>query len=556
MTRVRAIAALLCASLVLGAAVGTGSAAATSTPVGLVMYVHPGSGGAWSSHVLAGIAAGASPPAIASFGDVVVLAERADNGDLVVAEGTLLGSFVSTDLSESLDAPLAAGTPVVTASRGSFTVWYRTTTGDLEVATQPAAPGPWSVVDVSTLTGGPTLLGDPFVVRAAQGATAYAVVTGGLVDEFVAPVGPSGSWQQSDPTDGLVYPSLSGDLAVFEAPGAPSATVILGVASDDDVVELSDEAAPHGVGPWAFTDLTERGAPPASGPISAIGGTSRFATYVSWGSDEVLSLTTGLPSGFSVENLSNVDQLWPQSTFAPSLVTMPHGTSVVAPASGGDLLLVSISPQPRLLDASFEPATGEYVASSVASTLVGDAVAMVAVDGGPIASSPLRTRIAELATSFDQEHSGYQTAPKWSDCNRFTAWFGRGSSQGCPRGTAAEAWCSDFAQYVWAHAGVPTGGITGWAATFITWGQANHLVQMGTHFTPGVGDAIVWGQRSPLYGTHVAIIVAVQGSQITVVSGNSPGGFPGDGIGVWRWGPFDGATSTVNGYHVLGVVTP
>lgn len=555
MTRIRAIAALLCTSLVVGATVATGSAEATSSPGGLVMYVHPGSGGAWSSHVLDGIVAGASPPSIASFGGDVVLAERAESGDLVVAEGTLLGSFTSTDLSTSLSAPPAAGTPVVTVSRGAVTVWYRTTNDDLEVATQTTGE-PWSLVDVSMLTGGPTLLGDPFVVRTAQAATAYAVVTGGLVDEFVPPVGPAGSWDQSDPTSGLVYPSLSGDLAVFEAPGAPAATVILGVASDDDVVELSDEAAPHGVGTWSFTDLTEHGAPSASGPISAIGGTSRFATYVSWGSDEVLSLTSGLPSGFKVENLSVVDQLWPQSNYAPSLVTMPHGTSVAAPASGGDLLLLSISSQPQLLDTSFEHATGEYVASSVASTRVGGAVAMVALDGGPIASSPLQTRIVDLATSFDQEHAAYQTAPKWSDCNRFTAWFGRGSSQGCPRGTASEAWCSDFAQYVWAHAGVPTGGISGWAATFITWGQANHLVQMGTRFTAGVGDAIVWGQRSPLYGAHVAIIVAVQGSEITVVSGNSPGGFPGDGIGVWRLGPFDGATSTVDGYHVLGVVTP
>jgi hypothetical protein len=100
------------------------------------------------------------------------------------------------------------------------------------------------------------------------------------------------------------------------------------------------------------------------------------------------------------------------------------------------------------------------------------------------------------------------------------------------------------------------GGISGWSASFVTWGQQHHLVQMGTHFTAGVGDAIVWGQRSPLYGTHVAIIVAVDGSNITVVSGNSPSGFPGQGSGVWRWGPFDGASSNVNGYHVLGVVTP
>ena len=71
-----------------------------------------------------------------------------------------------------------------------------------------------------------------------------------------------------------------------------------------------------------------------------------------------------------------------------------------------------------------------------------------------------------------------------------------------------------------------------------------------------MGDAIVWGTGNPLYGTHVAIIVSVLGPYIDVVSGNSGGDFPNYGVGVWRWGPFLGASSTVNGYHVLGVVRP
>jgi hypothetical protein len=559
MMRVRLLVPLLGAAIAASALSAVGSAGATAEPSGLVLFVHPGSGGGWSSHVLDGVAAGASTPSIASIGGEVVLAERADNGDVSVAEGTLLGPFTTVDLSATLLAPQAAGAPVVTTDAGSVSVWYRTTLGDLEVATRATSTAQWTLVDVTTLTGGPTLLGDPYVDESSSaGPMAFAVVTGGIVEQFVPPLGALGSWQQSDPTSGLIYPALTGDVSVFDAPGAPGATVVLGTSTAGDVVELSDEQEqPHGaVGPWRFTDLTVDGAPSASGGLSAFGGSTRFATYDSWGNVEVLSLTSGLPNGFSVQNLSQVDQLWPSSDVAPTLVAMPNGVSVAAPSSTGDLLLVSISTKPRLVDTSFEPATGEYVASAVASTHVGGAVALVADDGGPIAPSSLRMRIAVLATSFDQEHGGYQTAPKWSDCNRFTASFGRGSSQGCPRGTASEAWCSDFAQYVWTHAGVPTGGISGWAASFITWGQQHHLVQMGTHFTPGVGDAIVWGQRSPLYGTHVAIIVAVDGQNLTIVSGNSPGGFPGDGIGVWRWGPFDGPSSTVNGYHVLGVVTP
>jgi hypothetical protein len=187
---------------------------------------------------------------------------------------------------------------------------------------------------------------------------------------------------------------------------------------------------------------------------------------------------------------------------------------------------------------------------------VGDAIVAIAVDGGPIAPTPLERRIALIATGFDQQHRGFQTTPPGSDCNPFTASFGRGSSSGCPPRSAAEEWCSDFAQYVWRSAGVPTTGITGWSATFVTWGALHHRVQFGTHFKARVGDAIVWGTRNPLYGTHVAIIVSVLGRYIDVVSGNSGGDFPHFGVGVWRWGAFLGATSTVNGYRVLGVVQP
>jgi hypothetical protein len=207
-------------------------------------------------------------------------------------------------------------------------------------------------------------------------------------------------------------------------------------------------------------------------------------------------------------------------------------------------------------DLSFEPATSRLVASDVGSTTLGGTAVIVGADGGAIAPTPLATKIALLATSYDQQHARLETTPAGTDCNPFTAAFGRGSRWGCRAGTAAEAWCSDFAQWVWQTAGVHTAGITGWSASFATWGAAHHRVQFGTHFTGAVGDAIVWGTRSPLYGTHVGIIVSVVGRQIDVVSGNSGGDFPGYDEGVWRSGLFDGAPSTVSGYHVLAVVSP
>jgi hypothetical protein len=555
-------AVLLVTILSVGTFVGAGASGATTKPVGLDLFVHPGHGGGWTSHVIAGVAAGDTPPSIVALGGEIALAEQATNGDVVVAEGTLFGHFVTHDLSATVAAPQAAGAPVASkTASGAIWVWYRTTTGDLEVAVQSSKGARWSLTDVTSITGGPELIADPFIAGAGtRTPTAYAVVDGGVVDAFVPPRTRSASWVQGDPTGGLAYPALSGNVAVFQAPGAPAATVVLATSIYGDVIELSNELPEpfEAIGPWHASDLTALGAPGTSGPLSAIGGAVPYATYDAWGSVEALTLTSGLASGFTVENLSNEDQLWPPSLLAPTLVRTPSGPMVAQPATTGDLVLSGVSATPDVVDTSFEPSTGELVGSSVASTMVGSATALVASDAGPIAPTRLQRRIVIFGASYDQDHRGYTTSPTGSDCNMFTAAFARGSTWGCPSGTSSEAWCSDFADFVWSHAGIPTAGITGWAATFITWGRQHHRVQMGTHFKPAVGDAIVWGTPAPLYGTHVAIIASVQGDLISVISGNSPIGFPhADGAwGVWRWGTFDGETSTVNGYPVLGVVAP
>src|ERR1019366_10328734 len=156
---------------------------------------------------------------------------------------------------------------------------------------------------------------------------------------------------------------------------------------------------------------------------------------------------------------------------------------------------------------SYQPATAQLVGSDIGSTNVAGNVALVAASAGPIAPTPLLRRIVLKAASYDQQHRFFETDPHGSYCNPFTAAYGRGSTSGCRAGYSAEEWCSDFAQYVWQTSGIQTNGITAWAATFVEWGAAHHHVQFGTHFTARPGDAIVWGTRSPLYGTHVAIIV-------------------------------------------------
>lgn len=561
MRRRARLAAFLVAVLV-GVGVATVPPAGASAPVrGLDLFVHPGVGGGWASHTIVGVTAGASVPALTAVGGDVVLAQEAEGGDLVVADGTLWGPFTESDLSQTDGAPQAIAAPAAVSVAGAVWVVYRTSTGDLEAAERARGSSSWTLTDVTTATGGPELAGNPFAMATPSGPAVFAVATGGVLEEFLGPLAPAGTWV-AVPVVPTSCPLLAAaDVAAFTAPDTPAATVVLAVGSGGDLVELSDDAtSPAGtVGSWVCTDLSQLGAAPqVSGELSAIGGTTPYAAYGSWGQVEAATVTSGLPGGVHVQGLSSVDDLWPSSPFAPTVVEAPGGPEVAQPSTERNLLLEQISPQPGVSNLTFQPRTTQKVMSAVASTLVGSAMALVATDGGVISTSPRRTRIALLAASFDQQHARYQTTPAGSDCNRFTAWWGRGSTAGCPRGTSSEAWCSDFASYVWAAAGVPVGGIDGWAASFVTWGAQHHLVQWGTRFRAAVGDAIVWGQRSPLYGQHVGIIVWVSadGSTIDVVSGNSGGDYPGYGVGVWRWGAFVGSTSTVLGYPVLGIVAP
>ncbi|MER7672268.1 CHAP domain-containing protein [Kitasatospora sp. NPDC096128] len=96
---------------------------------------------------------------------------------------------------------------------------------------------------------------------------------------------------------------------------------------------------------------------------------------------------------------------------------------------------------------------------------------------------------------------------------------GDGSSNSCGSGGgSAEAWCADFAGWVWARNGVAhLGDLSPSAASFFDYGR-----RYGTlHNTPQVGDAVVFNYN---YGTdradHVALVVAVGGGSVTFVGGN------------------------------------
>ncbi|MEU2627828.1 CHAP domain-containing protein [Kitasatospora sp. NPDC007106] len=81
---------------------------------------------------------------------------------------------------------------------------------------------------------------------------------------------------------------------------------------------------------------------------------------------------------------------------------------------------------------------------------------------------------------------------------------------------APEAWCADFAKWVWARAGYNVSGLTAGAGSFGRYGA-------GLHSTPQVGDALLFNYDGRGYADHVAVVTAVGNGTVTTVGGNESG---------------------------------
>jgi CHAP domain-containing protein len=164
---------------------------------------------------------------------------------------------------------------------------------------------------------------------------------------------------------------------------------------------------------------------------------------------------------------------------------------------------------------------------------VGDADASTAKP----ATAAMRRKIVKIAKDelADRRHNheigGY-------NCNFYSTALGAGH-RSCTNGWRSEAWCADFARWVWKRAGADTHGLSAAVSSFHTYGVKHHTWNSGAS-TAGVqrGDAAVY--RHP---SHVGIVIAVDHGKITVISGNSGR----DSKHVWK-STFKPNNATIAGY--------
>jgi CHAP domain len=134
-----------------------------------------------------------------------------------------------------------------------------------------------------------------------------------------------------------------------------------------------------------------------------------------------------------------------------------------------------------------------------------------AIEGGPaLPSTPVRAKMVTLAES----QVGYQTSPSNSYCNKFSAFWGAGTTT-CGSGLRSEEWCADFAAWVWYKAGAQitysfTTGVNAGAASFYYWAVAHGTWHpTGSGYTPQPGDVAVYGLDTTAgTASHVAVVTS------------------------------------------------
>ncbi|HEV3212213.1 MAG TPA: CHAP domain-containing protein [Acidimicrobiales bacterium] len=504
---------------------------------------------------------GPASVAQAPNGVLVVAARTTASHVVVFTSGPSAKGWTSADVTVLGTAPLAAGTPAVVVDPSGVTrVFFRTQSGNLdEVENDRPASDPWFASDLTSrtaATGGQTIASDPVVLSQTGFATSvYARATSGALVSFTLTADPAHPWYYVDVSALAEGPQIVGAPAVVAAPDGFGLSAVYALAPNGDLVEFTDDDMGYHL--WSVRDVSASLHLPAlaSPPTALAGLPTEVATVTRSGHALVVSIPTVSLVGDSFQDVSALAHQRVVAGQTASIAASAAGyvVAAVSPTSHLELFHVAsaTAPTATVEDVTMQPLTEQLAGADPVAVDVGGATQVFVASGGLVGLIP---RIVLTAESQDQFHAHVEDTPAGSNCNPFTASFNRGSTQGCAKGTATEEWCSDFAQWVWENAGIDTSGITGASKTFVTWGRARQQFLAGLHATPAVGDAVVWGVLTPLWGAHVGIVIGVRGKQIDVVSGNS--GPYAVASAVWNSGWFLPASETAQGDPIIGYVSP
>jgi len=324
-------------------AASTGGGAQPGTAMPLQEFVNDGAGARTWNDYNHQSSNPASPPIVGrpspiGYGPTVHVYARIANGDLTESVNDGAGGHLwnTYDLTQITRGPTIAGDPGAAFFGAIVHVYAEAPDGDLiEFVNDGAGRRLWNSYDLTQLSGGPTLGGDPTPLVTGTVDTIFARTSSGDLVEYVNDGAGGQLWNAYDVTQESSGPSIAGD----PNPVYMGSTIhVYAEATSGDLVEYANDDVNHR--PWNAYDLTQE----ASGSVTITG---RPSPVVNGGSAEIFARGSGghmvefandnahgRPwSSYDLTQLSN----GPSVAGDPSAVPWGAATYVFIQANGGDL---------------------------------------------------------------------------------------------------------------------------------------------------------------------------------------------------------------------------
>ncbi|MHB1928530.1 MAG: CHAP domain-containing protein [Acidimicrobiales bacterium] len=373
----------------------------------------------------------------------------------------------------------------LTIAASTSTLWVSGPTDTTLVPGQGLQPG-WSL---TTPNGQYTLTMQPSGALTLRSGGAQLWSTGGTVVGSVASMQSDGNLAVYSPAQQLLWSSGTG--------GHPGLVLALDGAGQ---VVLQN---PLGIHLWGE---------PAS-HWGLVPGQELLPGWYVKSANGLFELTMS-PSGRLVEYLAQ-----PAAALAVWYTkAAPVAGSTVAMQSSGNLVMTS--PTGKVVWSSGttgKPGTG-LVLTNDDDVLLSDA--------GTTLWNSNSVSLGSVIVADAADQLGNADTPAGTFCNPYTAYWGVGAA--CGNANRSEAWCADFAAWVWQRAGVAFA--YGWqnvdinaaSASFYQWGAAHgtwHWAWSG--YRPRPGDVAVFGlNRSGTYADHAAVVLEPGTAGADVINGD------------------------------------
>ncbi|HEY8080888.1 MAG TPA: hypothetical protein VIE15_02280, partial [Acidimicrobiales bacterium] len=344
-------------------------------------------------------------------------------------------SWTTGDLTVMGAAPLATGSPsVVVDPTGVIRVFFRSTTGHLnEIENDRDTTDPWFSSDLTALTAathGASIAGDPTALSLpGYPTTVFARATGGALASFTLTDDPQHPWYFVDVSALANAPAIVGVPVAVPAPDGFGLIAVYAVTAAGVLVEFTDDD--FGWHLWSARNVSSAlSLPPVNSSPTAISGLPTVVTTVTTtGHLLAISIPTVSLVGAGVKDLSALVRQKVAPAHPVSIVATKVGYVVAADTSASHLAVFHVTTTTAATatveDATMQPLTEQFVGSNPVAINLGGVTHVLLDSAGYLGMIP---RILLTAESQDQFHAKIQDTPAGSNCNPYTASFGRGTT--------------------------------------------------------------------------------------------------------------------------------